>query len=511
MPGWNDWVGPKTIEKQRKKAENKVAKKEARRKERKAKLVRLNEKADESIEKFQVKRVPFPYGNVELFEEELTQPLGKEWNSAISYKTLLEPPIKTKAGHIIEPISRDNLEIKMKKDDSDELPFQKEQRRNKKKKINKKEDGYIKEMNEGAMSLDKLKGHLEEFIERKRSSGQKIVVVPILDRFSKTKNDNFTIFRCSIVIKFLSKVLDHMGYNCLIPKLKNNTCLEENGIRLSSNVSQTCETLDSMSESRSFNDEGLDEDDCRTLVSYLSLSIIANEVYIIFPNILHPTITALISRRMKCKTLDYKFSYFAIRRCQVSNLYQTKRFFDQESMKINEEIDSLTNCIAHFELLAISTQKDTNPSNMNENLEMKNKMGARFMYNYARICQILAEFNRRHRSEGFKILTDYDSLSDEVKSKVYDHFGTVINILIECTTCMSTLSIPKSLPKIFSLMTKFCSEFSRYYRSNQILTECCDIDDLQPVMHCKIHILALMKRFLTLFFNFIDVLPLTSM
>ena len=53
---------------------------------------------------FVVEGVPFPFTSREQYERAMRQPLGREWNSSVSFASLNQPEVKTRRGTIIEPI-----------------------------------------------------------------------------------------------------------------------------------------------------------------------------------------------------------------------------------------------------------------------------------------------------------------------------------------------------------------------------------------------------------------------
>lgn len=102
LPGWNSWAGPGIIPKKQKIA----LPEEVLVKKIKGNSVVISEKANDSIKKYQVKKLPFPFCKSEVFEANLSHPLGKEWNPETSFKMLIEPSVRTKMGTIIKPIDK---------------------------------------------------------------------------------------------------------------------------------------------------------------------------------------------------------------------------------------------------------------------------------------------------------------------------------------------------------------------------------------------------------------------
>ncbi|VDK28025.1 unnamed protein product [Gongylonema pulchrum] len=94
LHGWGSWTGPGISNKKKDKFVIK-AKKKQRKDAGKMGLI-ISEKPDASIEKIQLRSVPFPYTTVEDYEAVVRQPLGKEWNPQRIHKKLIQPHIVTK-------------------------------------------------------------------------------------------------------------------------------------------------------------------------------------------------------------------------------------------------------------------------------------------------------------------------------------------------------------------------------------------------------------------------------
>ncbi|KAL3997743.1 Utp14 family protein [Acanthocheilonema viteae] len=113
LQGWGSWTGPGIIDRKKNRFVIKAPKKK-RKDAGKTGLI-ISEAVDPSIEKFQLKSVPFPYTTVEDYEAVVRQPLGKEWNPQRVHMKLIQPQIIVKAGKIIKPLDKSVLE-----DESDE-------------------------------------------------------------------------------------------------------------------------------------------------------------------------------------------------------------------------------------------------------------------------------------------------------------------------------------------------------------------------------------------------------
>ncbi|EFO22486.1 Utp14 protein [Loa loa] len=113
LQGWGSWTGPGIISRKKDRFVIKVPKKK-RKDAGKTGLI-ISEAVDQSIEKIQLKSIPFPYTTVEDYEAVVRQPIGKEWNPQRIHMKLIQPHIITKAGRIIKPLDKTVLE-----DESDE-------------------------------------------------------------------------------------------------------------------------------------------------------------------------------------------------------------------------------------------------------------------------------------------------------------------------------------------------------------------------------------------------------
>lgn len=53
-----------------------------------------------------VDRLPHPFQNKEQFDYLNSMPLGKEWTGVLQHDRLVRPAVSTRAGEIVEPISK---------------------------------------------------------------------------------------------------------------------------------------------------------------------------------------------------------------------------------------------------------------------------------------------------------------------------------------------------------------------------------------------------------------------
>ena len=55
---------------------------------------------------FQIAHIPYPYKRREEYETAMASGLGKEWNVSSNVKNITRPDTMTRAGKIIQPISK---------------------------------------------------------------------------------------------------------------------------------------------------------------------------------------------------------------------------------------------------------------------------------------------------------------------------------------------------------------------------------------------------------------------
>ncbi|KAI1278814.1 U3 small nucleolar RNA-associated protein 14 -like protein A [Halotydeus destructor] len=109
LPGWGAWGGPSVKESKARKARFTAEVKAKKRKDASLGNVIISEKVNDSVSKFMVSEVPFPFKNVEQFENSIRHPVGSTWNTESAFRDLTEPAVVTKIGRIIEPMSRDYI------------------------------------------------------------------------------------------------------------------------------------------------------------------------------------------------------------------------------------------------------------------------------------------------------------------------------------------------------------------------------------------------------------------
>jgi U3 small nucleolar RNA-associated protein 14 len=116
LPGWGSWVGEGVVQrgpskKQKLQKEEKLKELKQKRSEKRQKLdngqahVLINAKLDKKAVAFRAKELPSQFKTKESYEQSLAHPLGKEWNTASSFRSLTKPEVITKSGRAIDPIT----------------------------------------------------------------------------------------------------------------------------------------------------------------------------------------------------------------------------------------------------------------------------------------------------------------------------------------------------------------------------------------------------------------------
>lgn len=111
--GWGSWAGqgapapkpPRKLPKRLQAPEKKLPKR--KRADEKKPLVILNERRIKKTSgSFQIANIPYPYTSREEYERAMSGGVGKEWNVTSAVKNLTRPEIITRAGKVIQPISK---------------------------------------------------------------------------------------------------------------------------------------------------------------------------------------------------------------------------------------------------------------------------------------------------------------------------------------------------------------------------------------------------------------------
>ncbi|KAJ8916823.1 hypothetical protein NQ315_005830 [Exocentrus adspersus] len=109
LPGWGSWAGTNIKpRKRRKRFIIKMPAKIPRRDDNKGFLI-INEKGQSKVKTHMVSELPFPFKNVKDYEANVKAPISNTFLPETAFRKLIEPPVVTKMGAIIEPISKSVL------------------------------------------------------------------------------------------------------------------------------------------------------------------------------------------------------------------------------------------------------------------------------------------------------------------------------------------------------------------------------------------------------------------
>ncbi|NXS99384.1 UT14A protein, partial [Jacana jacana] len=110
LPGWGEWGGsglkPSTRKRKRFLLKPPPA---PPRKDQHLPHVILSEKRNIYAAAHQVNELPFPFEQHQQFEQSIRMPLGPTWNTQRAFQKLTAPRVITRAGHIIQPISPEDV------------------------------------------------------------------------------------------------------------------------------------------------------------------------------------------------------------------------------------------------------------------------------------------------------------------------------------------------------------------------------------------------------------------
>ncbi|XP_045613433.1 U3 small nucleolar RNA-associated protein 14 homolog A [Procambarus clarkii] len=138
LPGWGDWTGPNIKMSKKKIRKFRIQTPRAPpRKDLTIGNVIYNEKADvhDNLRKAMVSDLPYPFKSVKDFEASVRTPVGRMFVPEAVHKKLTAPPLVTKMGSVIEPMTEDVLlRHKQRGQSVGENP-----KKSKKKKVNKME------------------------------------------------------------------------------------------------------------------------------------------------------------------------------------------------------------------------------------------------------------------------------------------------------------------------------------------------------------------------------------
>ncbi|NXY51319.1 UT14A protein, partial [Ceuthmochares aereus] len=110
LPGWGEWggTGLKPSTKKVKRFLLKPAPAPPR-KDQHLPHVIMSERRNIHAAAHQVSELPFPFEKHEQFEQSIQMPLGTTWNTQRAFQKLTSPRVITRAGHIIQPISAEDV------------------------------------------------------------------------------------------------------------------------------------------------------------------------------------------------------------------------------------------------------------------------------------------------------------------------------------------------------------------------------------------------------------------
>ncbi|NWX22577.1 UT14B protein, partial [Aegotheles bennettii] len=110
LPGWGEWGGT-GLKPSAKKVKRFLLKPPPAppRRDRHLPNVIISEKRNIHAAAHQVSELPFPFERHEQFEQSIRTPLGPTWNTQRAFQKLTAPCVITRAGHIIQPISAEDV------------------------------------------------------------------------------------------------------------------------------------------------------------------------------------------------------------------------------------------------------------------------------------------------------------------------------------------------------------------------------------------------------------------
>ncbi|XP_009463298.1 PREDICTED: U3 small nucleolar RNA-associated protein 14 homolog A [Nipponia nippon] len=110
LPGWGEWGGT-GLKPSTKKIKRFLLKPPPAppRKDRHLPHVIISEKRNIHAAAHQVSELPFPFERHQQFEQSIRMPVGPTWNTQRAFQKLTAPRVVTRAGHIIQPISAEDV------------------------------------------------------------------------------------------------------------------------------------------------------------------------------------------------------------------------------------------------------------------------------------------------------------------------------------------------------------------------------------------------------------------
>ncbi|NWT08208.1 UT14A protein, partial [Vireo altiloquus] len=110
LPGWGEWGGTGLKPSARKVKRFLIKPPPAPpRKDQHLPHVIMSEQRNAHVAAHQVSELPFPFERQQQFEQSVRTPVGPTWNTQRSFQKLTAPRIITRAGHIIQPISAEDV------------------------------------------------------------------------------------------------------------------------------------------------------------------------------------------------------------------------------------------------------------------------------------------------------------------------------------------------------------------------------------------------------------------
>ncbi|XP_010565410.1 U3 small nucleolar RNA-associated protein 14 homolog A [Haliaeetus albicilla] len=110
LPGWGEWGGT-GLKPSAKKIKRFLLKPPPvpPRKDQHLPHVIMSEKRNIHVAAHQVSELPFPFERHQQFEQSIRTPVGPTWNTQRAFQKLTAPRVITRAGHIIQPISAEDV------------------------------------------------------------------------------------------------------------------------------------------------------------------------------------------------------------------------------------------------------------------------------------------------------------------------------------------------------------------------------------------------------------------
>ncbi|NXT59303.1 UT14A protein, partial [Pluvianellus socialis] len=110
LPGWGEWGGT-GLKPSAKKIKRFLLKPPPAppRKDRRLPHVIISEQRNIHAAAHQVNELPFPFERHQQFEQSIRTPVGSTWNTQRAFQKLTAPRVITRAGHIIQPLSAEDV------------------------------------------------------------------------------------------------------------------------------------------------------------------------------------------------------------------------------------------------------------------------------------------------------------------------------------------------------------------------------------------------------------------